>query len=514
MSIKTKILLPLLSFLFLTVLISAFLGQQSVANHTSLAALSSKAVAAADASRSARDAFDRGDRFVAQVLAMTDFTTLDTTRSRFESESNTASSSLDALKAASLSPEMTTLTQDAIDCFEKWRGNAEVLLGLRPAAEIAAPEVLNRQADKIRTVLNQAVALAGQDSLRQISKAGADMWRRLTMVCIIVGLVVVGGIVVALRLAVSLSRPLVLLVRSAETLAAGDVHVEIPAQNRADEIGLMARSVQVFKDNSLKLLAASARAEAEEQRAATATAQAEEQRRRQAVFASIAAGLQETAAALNVTTDTVRTMAGNTTDAAAVVATTRRAAESSGAVVQLAVDAMGKIKGSSSQIAKIIGIIDEIAMQTNLLALNASVEAARAGMAGRGFAVVAAEVGNLAQRSADSAKQIKDLISASASQVDSGVVLVNQTGTALKDIVAKIAEMDQLVRQISAASQEQAAGLAEINTAVGQMDRLVQQNAALAEGGTAPAQKSTALRGAKVVARHASAVETRARRVA
>ncbi|MDR3463141.1 MAG: methyl-accepting chemotaxis protein [Beijerinckiaceae bacterium] len=200
-----------------------------------------------------------------------------------------------------------------------------------------------------------------------------------------------------------------------------------------------------------------------------------------------AANLEETAAALNIITGTVKSMAATAGEAAKIVASTRGAAESSGAVVQQAVDAMGKIKDSSTQITNIIGVIDEIAFQTNLLALNAGVEAARAGDAGRGFAVVASEVRALAQRSAEAAKEIKALISASTVQVESGVVLVDKTGVALKDIIAKVTEMDGLVRQISASSQEQATGIAEINTAVAQMDQVVQQNAAMVEESTAAA---------------------------
>jgi methyl-accepting chemotaxis protein len=201
-----------------------------------------------------------------------------------------------------------------------------------------------------------------------------------------------------------------------------------------------------------------------------------------------AASLQQTASALNLVTTAVNQMAANAGQAAQVATATRTAAESSGSVVNQAVDAMDKIRGSSDRIGNIIGVIDEIAFQTNLLALNAGVEAARAGDAGKGFAVVASEVRALAQRSADAAKEIKALISASTAQVDGGVVLVGQTGTALHDILTKVAEMDLLVRQISVSAKEQAAGLTEINTAVGQMDQTVQQNAAMIEESNAAAQ--------------------------
>src|SRR6202034_1190103 len=139
----------------------------------------------------------------------------------------------------------------------------------------------------------------------------------------------------------------------------------------------------------------------------------------------------------------------------------------------------------SKQIANIIGVIDEIAFQTNLLALNAGVEAARAGDAGRGFAVVATEVPQLAQRSADAAKEIKALISTSTQQVDVGVKLVSETAQALGRIVAQLSQLTALVTELAASAKEQSTGLGEVNAAVNQMDQVTQQNAAMVEQATA-----------------------------
>ncbi len=194
-----------------------------------------------------------------------------------------------------------------------------------------------------------------------------------------------------------------------------------------------------------------------------------------------AASLEETAAALDQLTATVKKSAAGARQASNVVDEAKGEAEHSGDVVRQAVSAMGEIEKSSHQISQIIGVIDEIAFQTNLLALNAGVEAARAGEAGRGFAVVAQEVRALAQRSAEAAKEIKGLISASSAQVGAGVQLVGQTGDALQRIVTKVAEIDALVSEIAASAQEQATGLAEVNTAVNQMDQVTQQNAAMVE---------------------------------
>ncbi|MEK7429844.1 MAG: methyl-accepting chemotaxis protein [Pseudomonadota bacterium] len=198
-----------------------------------------------------------------------------------------------------------------------------------------------------------------------------------------------------------------------------------------------------------------------------------------------AASLEETAAALDQITATVNKTAGGAKTCAEVVLAARGDAQKSGDVVRQAVAAMSQIEQSAQQISQIIGVIDEIAFQTNLLALNAGVEAARAGEAGRGFAVVASEVRALAQRSAEAAKEIKTLISASTQQVGQGVHLVGETGEALQRIVGRVAEIDSLVGEIAASAQEQATGLAEVNGAVNQMDQVTQQNAAMVEESTA-----------------------------
>ncbi|OGN51906.1 MAG: chemotaxis protein [Caulobacterales bacterium RIFOXYB1_FULL_67_16] len=198
-----------------------------------------------------------------------------------------------------------------------------------------------------------------------------------------------------------------------------------------------------------------------------------------------AASLEETAAALDEVTATVKATASGAVQAAGVVQAAREDADKSGAVVRDAVAAMGEIERSSSQIAQIIGVIDEIAFQTNLLALNAGVEAARAGESGRGFAVVASEVRALAERSADAAKEIKGLITQSTVQVGSGVKLVTETGQALDRIVERVAQIEGLVTEISSSAGEQATGLQQVNTAVNQMDQMTQQNAAMVEQSTA-----------------------------
>ena len=149
---------------------------------------------------------------------------------------------------------------------------------------------------------------------------------------------------------------------------------------------------------------------------------------------------------------------------------------------------MDEINASSKKIADIIGVIDGIAFQTNILALNAAVEAARAGEQGRGFAVVAGEVRNLAQRSAEAAKEIKSLIGASVESVDSGSKLVADAGKTMQEIVGSVQRVTDIIGEISAASSEQRDGIGQVNTAVTQLDQMTQQNAALVEQSAAAAE--------------------------
>ncbi len=194
-----------------------------------------------------------------------------------------------------------------------------------------------------------------------------------------------------------------------------------------------------------------------------------------------AATVEETAAALEQVSTAVIDSTKRAEDASKLVSATRQDAANSGEIVQEAVSAMGAIETSSQEISSIIGVIDDIAFQTNLLALNAGVEAARAGDAGKGFAVVAQEVRQLAQRSADAAKEIKTLITNSGQQVEKGVSLVGRTGASLGEIVKRVEEIDINVAAIAESAREQSLGLKEINTAINTMDHNTQSNAGMVE---------------------------------
>ena len=201
-----------------------------------------------------------------------------------------------------------------------------------------------------------------------------------------------------------------------------------------------------------------------------------------------AGSLEETASAMEELTATVKQNADNARQANQLAESASDVAIQGGSVVSQVVQTMEGITDSSRKIADIIGVIDGIAFQTNILALNAAVEAARAGEQGRGFAVVASEVRSLAQRSASAAKEIKALIDDSVSKVDTGSKLVEQAGATMTEVVASVRRVTDIVGEISSASQEQSAGIAEVGRAITQMDEGTQQNAALVEQAAAAAQ--------------------------
>ncbi|MEA3639782.1 MAG: methyl-accepting chemotaxis protein [Lamprobacter sp.] len=200
-----------------------------------------------------------------------------------------------------------------------------------------------------------------------------------------------------------------------------------------------------------------------------------------------ASALEETASSMEELTATVKQNADNARQASGLALEASATAERGGEVVDRVVKTMHGISNSSQQIAEITNVIDSIAFQTNILALNASVEAARAGEQGRGFAVVAGEVRNLASRSAEAAKEIKELIEGAVSQIQAGSSLAENAGTTMEEVVGAVRRVTDIMDEISAASQEQSQGIDQVSQAVGQMDEVTQQNAALVQEASAAA---------------------------
>ena len=307
-------------------------------------------------------------------------------------------------------------------------------------------------------------------------------------------LALVLGVGVYVYVARLLVRPLRQAAQRLRELAAGEadltVRLEAPSE---DETGQLARSLNTFLDNMHRLVRQIREASAQVGTAAEQLSEASQQ------FSTgsqeQASSLEETAASLEELTGTVRQNAANAQEASRLAVESRDTAEMGGQVVAEAVTAMQEITRAARKIAEIIAVIDDIAFQTNLLALNAAVEAARAGEQGRGFAVVAAEVRNLAQRSAEAAKQIKALIQDSVAKIEDGAGLVNKSGQTLQAIVGSVKQVTTIVTDIASASREQAVGIDQVNRAVTHMDQVVQSVAAQTEELTSTAETLAAQSG-------------------
>ncbi|KQY86277.1 methyl-accepting chemotaxis protein [Pelomonas sp. Root1444] len=270
----------------------------------------------------------------------------------------------------------------------------------------------------------------------------------------------------------------------ARSVAAGDLSVRIDLR-QGDRSSLMAQLKEM--QGSLSGVVAGVRENAEA--VATASAQiAQGNNDLSQRTEEQASALEETAASMEQLSATVKQNADNASQANALAQGASIVAVKGGEVVGQVVNTMKAINDSSKKIADIIGVIDGIAFQTNILALNAAVEAARAGEQGRGFAVVASEVRSLAGRSADAAKEIKSLIGASVQRVEQGAALVDQAGITMTEVVSSIKRVTDIMGEINAASTEQSAGVCQVGEAVGQMDQVTQQNAALVEESAAAAE--------------------------
>jgi methyl-accepting chemotaxis protein len=287
----------------------------------------------------------------------------------------------------------------------------------------------------------------------------------------------------------SITESVQLAAKLADAVAAGDLTTDVPDAGR-DEIGSLLRSLGAM-NSSLSAVVSSVRSNAES--VAIASAQiAQGNQDLSGRTEQQASALQQTASSMEELSGTVKQNADNARQANQLATNASSVAIQGGEVVAQVVDTMKGINASSKRIADIISVIDGIAFQTNILALNAAVEAARAGEQGRGFAVVASEVRNLAQRSADAAKEIKTLIKASVERVDQGTLLVDQAGATMNEVVTSIRRVTDIMGEISAASTEQSMGVSQVGEAVTQMDQTTQQNAALVEESAAAAESLNA----------------------
>jgi methyl-accepting chemotaxis protein len=304
---------------------------------------------------------------------------------------------------------------------------------------------------------------------------------------ILVGLAVIIAVILAGTswLVRSIRDPLNQANELAARIAQGDLSENINT-SRTDEFGSLLTSLGIMND-SLGSMVAQVRSSTENIAVASAEiamgnndlAQRTEQ---------TSSNLQATASSMDHLTITVQQSADNARQAAALAASASDVAQRGGHVVDQVVSTMQQIDASSKKISDIISVIDGIAFQTNILALNAAVEAARAGEQGRGFAVVASEVRSLAGRSAEAAKEIKGLIGTSVEKVESGTKLVTEAGTTMQEIVQSVRRVTDVIGEITAAATEQSEGIAGVNQAIGNLDQMTQQNAALVEESAAAAE--------------------------
>ncbi|WP_324748843.1 methyl-accepting chemotaxis protein [Sphingomonas sp. LY54] len=449
-------------------------------------------------------------------------------------------------------PAITADMRKLDDLLEKVRANAlkAIEFGLQNNDLDARTTLVAVDADaqafsEFSLVVNDKLIKESKDEAETLTADSSATAVAMLVVSLIgIGLGIGLGVIVA---RVGITGPLAGLQDMMGRLAGGETKLDVPGIDRGDEVGTMAKAVLVFRDNAVAMEKAAvikAKADAEQKHvveevgaglgklaAGDLTAELQgfpadyaklqsdfnaavgELRTAMSAIARAtanihggsgeisqasddlsrrteqqAASLEETAAAMTEITATVQNSAIGAGEANKLVQSTQADAQQSSKVVAAAVSAMGEIEKSSQQITRIITVIEKIAFQTNLLALNASVEAAHAGEAGRAFAVVANEVRALAQRSADAAQEIGQLISTSSAQVDSGVKLVGDAGSALERIIGSVDEVSTLISQIAMAADQQSSALAQVNTAVTEMDKVTQQNAAMVEESTAAAR--------------------------
>ncbi len=326
-----------------------------------------------------------------------------------------------------------------------------------------------------------------QDSLsaRMAEDAEKEAAFATTLVLALAAAALLVGMVMATALTRSITRPLREAVDMANQVAQGDL-TRSNAVGRRDEIGELLKALDEMQRSLLRVIGQIRQASDGIGQAASEIAMGNQDL--SARTEQSASSLEETASSMEQLTATVRQTADAARQANQLASSAAEVASRGGSVVGQVVHTMNDINQSSQRISDIISVIDGIAFQTNILALNAAVEAARAGEQGRGFAVVAGEVRTLAQRSAQAAKEIKDLISASVEKVQDGSRLVQDAGTTMNEIVSSVQRVTDIVGEISAAAAEQSDGIAQVNVAVTQLDQMTQQNAALVEESAAAAQ--------------------------
>ncbi len=430
--------------------------------------------------------------------------------------------------------------QRLLGLVEEWRASALVLLGASPATSIPAPHLMEQRGKAIRTGLQVLIAeaVARAAMVRATIENEALRTQVLAITCALAAFVV--GTALALPFAFTLTRPLRLLQARMRSMVEGDLQAPIVGDDRVDEIGGIATALRFMRERLVErrqIEIEVARAGREQSKVVHHLGQALDTIARgdltarftvdcdgydklktdfnesieslRAIVATVssttdrlvggsdemaeasvdlarrserqALRLQEAVNSLNTVSDSIRDAAVSTRQASVAVSAANAQAARSAAMMRDAVLAMGRIERSTSQIAKIVGVIDDIAAQTNILALNAAIEASRAGDSGKGFLVVAEEVRVLARQSARASDDIKDLISRTSRDVADGVALIDRTGGGVDMIMEGVCNLDHFVNVVATTAERQAASLREVVGVVMEANRMTQQNVALGE---------------------------------
>ncbi len=339
--------------------------------------------------------------------------------------------------------------------------------------------------DKWLLAIDSLVALQNKEISQDLAEFNEAGNRATWIMVTICAVAMAGAVFIAALLNRNIVVPLLQAVNLARKVASGDLRTNIRAPSH-DETGQLLAALREMNEGLASTVTQVRRGTESITTASQEIAQgnADLSARTEAQASS----LEETASSMEELTNTVRQNADNARQANQLAMSASNVAGQGGEIVAKVVDTMASIKQSSYKIVDIIGVIDGIAFQTNILALNAAVEAARAGEQGRGFAVVASEVRSLAQRSASAAKEIKTLISDSVEKVNLGSTFVGEAGQTMSRIVDSVQQVADIMQEITAAGQEQSEEIEDVNRAIGQMDEMTQQNAALVEQAAAAAQ--------------------------